>query len=298
MRRISPGTVTVAFIAIVLGLVAVYMWKKSRERPVVEAPLGVPVVVSRINLPNRAQISLDNLEVRRVPRDQVSDDYPEGYITEPAIAAGRMVKQTLRAGDPVPEDALYPIGHTLTLIKERLKPGHRAVTIQVDGTISSQRFISPETFVDISVTVEGEHPNLGSSSIKHIGTTTLLRSVEVLGVVPGPSRRGTESMKLVVSVPLADAKRLILAEKIGKLNVTVVGDEEQVTGSDIDEFDTLVNPDQLLGLKVPDPEPTRTVEVYRGSSRSVLTFGPDKIREADESSRPQVPDVAEPVNGA
>ena len=133
MRRISPGTVTVAFIAIVLGLVAVYMWKKSREQPVVEAPLGVPVVVSRINLPNRSQISQDNLEVRRVSRDQVSADYPKGYITDPAVAAGRMVKQTLRAGDPVPEDAPVHVDQVQVVAAFRHEPSLAIPSRQPDS---------------------------------------------------------------------------------------------------------------------------------------------------------------------
>ena len=287
MRRISPGTVTVGVIAIVLGLATAYVVRRSFDKPSVEPPAGVPVVVSRANIPHRERIRPDFLEVVQMAKKSV----PKGALSNPDVAANRTAMKTITAGQPITQNMLFPIGHMLSSISSKLEAGYRAVTIEVDGTVSHRRFISPDTLVDISVTVAGEHPDLGSDFIRRIGTTTLLQSVKVLAVVSTgePARRGTVAavMELIVQVIPEDAKRLILAQRIGSLSVTVVGPTSTVASPDDDNLDSLVNPDELLGLKVPQRQEPYTVEVYRGGRRSILTFGSSSQQWRRAQSRSQ-----------
>ena len=63
MKRISPGTVTVAVLAIVVGLVAAYVARHAVEKP--QADRGLSVVVARVNLTMNIETS-DHGEIQHV----------------------------------------------------------------------------------------------------------------------------------------------------------------------------------------------------------------------------------------
>ena len=66
MKSISPGTVTIGVLAIVLGLVGVYVARRAMEpaplpppvRPITKRPTPGPAVVyARVNLPAKTRIT-------------------------------------------------------------------------------------------------------------------------------------------------------------------------------------------------------------------------------------------------
>src|SRR3954447_10206040 len=106
MRRIRPGTVTVAMLAILFGLVAAYTARRYMEPPPAAPERTVPVVMAKINLPTYARLRESDLEVVKVAPEHV----PAGAINTIQRALFRVVKDTTMSGQPLLEAALYPVG--------------------------------------------------------------------------------------------------------------------------------------------------------------------------------------------
>ncbi|MCO6458857.1 MAG: Flp pilus assembly protein CpaB [Pirellulaceae bacterium] len=283
MKRISPGTVTVVVLALVCGLVAAYVVRQSlTPQPEVAQPQPeeptVAIVVARNNLPVNTLITADDLQTLRVP---VSKQPPDDAMRRAEVAVGRIVKSTIKAGQVMREEYLLGIGETLPGLAERIPAGHRALTIKVDHPAVDEA-IEAGSLVDIAMSVEGDHPDLGE-----LATRTLLRAVPVVNVARPDARRGNHNsgnIALTVAVTPRDANKLITAEQTGMLTVTMCsvqdGDQPLVE----DDADAITRR-ELLGLRelpeppappapTPPPQPFK-VEQFRGIRREVLELQPE-----------------------
>ena len=309
VRRISPGTVTVFVIAILAGLLGAFVVKRIMlQRVDQEVETEEMVVVSRVNLSDTQQISRRMLELRPVRPGESAD----GAISSTDVAVGRHVRQVIPAQTPITEDVLYKIGENpIKQLVERISDGMRAITIQVTGLIHGSMLIRHDTDVDISLTVETDHPDVKEIALKGIGTKTLLRNIRVLAVVNPPGRPRNSALlnsltSIVVEVTPDQANTLALAQEIGSLSVSVVGRGDSGPGA----RDEVVKPNDLLGLVHPtplappppslplpplppdEPEENFQVEHYRGGEMYRQTFGPEQINEAqsgnsDKTVRPR-----------
>jgi Flp pilus assembly protein CpaB len=180
VRRISPGTVTVGVLAIVLGLVAAYVARRSMEQKP-PARDTVPVVVARVNLNANTRIRAEDLQVANVPRARS----PEKALRTAAVAAGRVTKETIQAGQPVLEAQLWGIGESPAL-SERIPAGYRALTVNVVSPGSG--LVRRDSLVDVALTVEGDLPTVGG-----LATKTLLSQVKVMEVGTRSTSRSRHS---------------------------------------------------------------------------------------------------------
>ena len=125
MRRISPGTVTVGVVAILLGLVAAnvarHYLKVEPPKPLAAPPAPAVAmgtyVVPRTNLVKYVRIQDEDLQLVQVPLEKV----PAGAIQGPR-ALGRLVKSTILANEPILEESLYPVGE-VPLLADKLPAG-------------------------------------------------------------------------------------------------------------------------------------------------------------------------------
>lgn len=291
MKRISPATVTFGVMAIVLGLVAAYIVRQAMEKPpVVQAPPPpapeppkpetVAVVFASVNIPKHTKIMPGDVYVAQVPKDSKA---ATGTFRGTPLAEGRISTQAIRAGQAIRDEYLMGIGEGLPDLSERIPPGLRAVTIQVQGADTGGKRLAEGDHVDLAMAVEGTHPDLGE-----VLTRTLLRNVLVVDAVAGrPLVRRTASAAsgpmpstITVAVPPADANKLIVAERTGTLIATLV------SAQDIDAaapaMDDVITRRQLLGLKdVPAPKKF-TIEKWSGGSVRVIEMSDDRIRESRE----------------
>lgn len=279
MKRLTPGTVTVGVMSILLGLVAAYSVRRYLEPA---APVGEPtigVVVPRVNLPKYARIREQDIEVLQVPKRSV----PEGVVGNPSRALFRLVKETILAGQPILEEKLYEVGKVPTLA-DQLPPGYRAVTVAVDPNNALDGVLVPEAVVDLSLTVRGDHPEVGGMS-----TLTLLRRVKVLAT--NRDRYQTEERlnqgirSVTVAVTPEQANKLILAQKFGSLSVTLRGalEDEQLAQAEDADVD-MVNPAEVLGLTPVKPRRQKKAQIYRGDVMTEVVFDDDRISEAHRAS--------------
>ncbi|MBI86207.1 MAG: Flp pilus assembly protein CpaB [Planctomycetaceae bacterium] len=284
--------------AVLGGLVFAYVAKQMAQRPEpVEQP-GIQVVVARVNLRQREQIDRRALELADLRAGEPS---PPGYLTNLNIAVARFTKQTIPAGEVITEDMLYSIGENpIERVPQRITEGMRAHTIQVAGLVYGSTIIGHDSIVDISLTVESDHPEVLKPGLPGIFTKPLMQNIRVLAVViPPQGPRGNnlnDLTTIVVEVTPDQTNELTLAEEMGMLSVSIVGSHAGVGPQD-----DIVDPNQLVKLKKlptppapPDPpvaaEPYR-VEVYRGSGPpTYIQFGPDKVKESKAATAPSTPE--------
>lgn len=303
MKRLTPGTVTIGVLAILFGLAAAYAARRYFDVPPEVAqpappPKTATVVLAKINLPMYSRIRDQDVTVRQVPIDRV----PPGAVTSKSRALFRLVKGTIMADQPLMEANLFGVGEVPKL-SDRLPPGHRAVTLSVSAESALNGMIQPESDVDITMTVKGDHPELGG-----LATLTLMRGVKVLATsqafFPMTEDRAGNVRNITVSVTPEQANKLILAQRYGTLSVTLCSSEEPgetllaAAAEGGDDGRHLVNWDTLLGLP-PLPvaaEPTvieKKAEVWRGGKRAEVTFAADEILEAINST--EVAEGREPM---
>jgi pilus assembly protein CpaB len=296
--------VTFGLMAVVLGLVAAYIVKQAMHKPVVvKAPVpvrpvtpdpGVQVVFARTNIPKNARISAADLAIAFIPRDSKA---VAGSFTNQNIADGRIAKQPIRAGQVLREEYMLAIGEGLPDLAERLPSGMRAVTIDVEGAEAGGKRLSEGDFVDISLTVEGTHPDLGE-----VTTRTLMHNVMVVDAAASrPLSRGARPVRrdvtsLTVAVKPADANKLTVAQRTGNLSVNLVAATD-LQGPGMEGPDSITRR-QLLGLKeITPPAPVVpakkfTVEKWSGGSLRVLEMSDDRVREARDVSTTTKPIAA------
>ncbi|MCI0358357.1 MAG: Flp pilus assembly protein CpaB [Planctomycetaceae bacterium] len=302
MKRISPATVTFGVMAIVLGLVAAYIVRQSMEKPpVVQAPPPpapeppkpdlVPVVFASVNIPKHTKISPGDVYVGYVGKETKA---ATGTFKGTPLAEGRITTQAIRAGQAIRDEYLMGIGEGLPDLAERIPAGHRAVTIQVQGADTGGKRLEEGDRVDLAMTVEGTHPDLGE-----VLTRTLLRNVLIVDAVAGRPlvRRGQPKEPaanlITVAVMPADANKLIVAERTGTLVATLVSMQDVDAAAPA--ADDVITRRQLLGLKE-IPQPRRfTIEKWSGGSVRVIEMSDDRIRESREVEARQRLD---PVNAA
>jgi pilus assembly protein CpaB len=271
--------VTVGVFAILFGLVAAYATKSYFAPPEAVNPPTDAYVVARINLPKYARVREQDIELRVVPLGQV----PEGAMRVRAEAIYRLTRDSIRAGEPILDTALYEVGKSPTLA-DQIPPGHRAVTVSVDREAAVDGLVLPDSHVDVSLTVRGDHPNL-----QGVATFTLMRDVLVLATnqnrYPGEERSVRSLRTVTLAVTPEQSNRLILSQRYGSLSVSLRSSiDNGLAASDLG--DNLVNPSDLLDLPVIQPiaQMQKKVHVWRGAQVQEITFLGDRIQEASDTT--------------
>ncbi|MBN2577856.1 MAG: Flp pilus assembly protein CpaB [Pirellulales bacterium] len=281
MHSIRPQTVTLAAVAVIIGLVTAYGAKRMLEpKPTVEVPQPplktTSIVVAMTNLTPYARIGGRDVGMAEIP----ADDAPSAALHVKGRVLGRLVKTTILAGTPIREEDLYAPG-TVPQMADQLPPGFRAVTIRVPDAIASNGAILPGSHVDVSLTFDSDHPEVSG-----MATINLMRNLQVLA--PSPTAKNpvlTDEMRdknyLTVAATPEQANRLILAQRYGTINVTLCSNNEKASDALAYGSRNLINKYELLGLPPlpppplePTPEPPvyKVVEVYRGKDVQHVVF--------------------------
>lgn len=294
MKRISPATVTFGVMAIVLGLVAAYIVRQAMQKPPVAKvvpPAPAPEVVEQIvcargNIRANTRITEQDLIMLAVPKG-TNPESLKGTLKNALLPVGRIAKRPIKAGLAVREEMMMAIGESLPDLAERLPPGHRALVIDVEDNKPGGKRVEDGDRVDIALTVEGTHPDLGE-----VQTRTLLTNVLVVDALEDrPLQRGTRRADglvtdgLTVAVMPADANRLVVAQKTGTLSVSLRSAKEDPAAEEKVEP---ASRRELLGLreipapKIAEVKPAKkfTIEKYSGGKLEVIEFSGDRVRES------------------
>lgn len=293
MARISPGTMTAAIFAILVGLAGAYMVRQYLSQPqsMAQAPEMITVPVASVDLMAGRSVSINDVALMRMTRQEFarSPYANQEFMTESRQIASRILKDPIKKGEAFITNALYPEGMGPG-VAELLKAGQRAVTVAIENVGAVEGFARPGTLVDVL------YRSTATDSVPEV-TMTLLDRVEVLAVgkisVPGhdvslgpnASARGT----VTLAVNPDQAKALKVVEGRGELTLALRNPDDAATLSSLGYEHHKVTLYQVLGL--PEPRP-RSMDIYLGGVKNTVMFGGPQ---ASRNSSPALDNIRTPI---
>lgn len=201
-----------------------------------------------------------------------ADSVPKGAFTDVEKLIGkegerdkpRAVLGRIEAGEPILEAKVSGFGGDPRLAFN-LREGMRAFTIRIDAISGVAGFIAPGDRVDIVLT----HSVSGQ-----LTSTVILQSVLVIAVDTNTnqeSNRARVGNTATVEVTPKTAQKLLLAQQIGRLSLTLRGVDAHEIAED-ESAPEAVNVNDLLGIEeavAPEPAPEREttkVKIRRGGA--------------------------------
>lgn len=278
MARISPGTMTAAVFAILIGLAGAYSVRQYLEQPPVaeeqaeqDEPSAVRVPLAGNDLMAGRKLTInDVIVIRMSPEKYEKSDYKDKqFMRDPSQIAGRVLREPISKGDVFLTTDLYPEGMGPG-VSEMLEPGYRAVSVPIHNIAAVAGFARPGSIVDVLFRATGneKHPEM---------TMTLIERAEVLAVgetmLPDHDVDVGEDSKtgnVTLAVASNQAKILKAVEDRGELTLTLRSPEETVNFVPRGSAQRKVTMPQLLGL--PTVRQQKTLDIYRGAEKSTMTF--------------------------
>lgn len=254
-------------LALVMGGVAAFLantyiqQQVSVQKQGLKADVTIPVVVAKENLAFGDPVTADKLAVVNFPKSVV----PEGAFSTASEVLGNTPAVALRqmkANEVVLPYKLSPHGARGGL-PAKIPEDMRAVTIGVNEVRGVAGFVRPSDYVDIL------HTTKEGRADKKMATRVILQNVKVLGV-DQTSKEDTSEPIVVNAVTLlvsqVDGQRLILAQKLGDLNLLL---RNEFDGSLLEEQvvlikDLLIIEPPVKKVKVRKRYRRPQVEVIRG----------------------------------
>jgi len=200
-------------LAIVLGLAAVVLASRWLLR---QTPGAARIVVAAADVNLGQRIAPDMVKLADWP----SASLPAGVLRDPQQLNGRVLKASVRRGEPLTEAKLAPAG-TLGGLSALITEGRRAITVRVNDVVGVAGFALPGNFVDILVNTQADGEAQGKeSAISKI----VLERILVLAVAQEVSRDDTKPRvvnAVTLEVTPEQAERLDLARSVGTLSLVL-----------------------------------------------------------------------------
>lgn len=260
-------------LALLLALAAALAarrWVADQSVPLLSrgAAEVTPVVVARTDV--GVAVALHERELGTV--DWPTAHMPKGAITKPAVAAGRVLRRPVAAGEPILESALFAPGvrgGLGALISEK----QRAVSVKVDSVVGVAGFIQPGSRVDVLATLRRIDKSKAVPMSK-----VILQDVRVLAIDQRmeEAKSGQPSSINIVTfeVDPVKAEHLIYAAHEGRLQLALrtPGDSEHVQTRSVGVADLMreTGPRTPKTVRVARRGPR--VEVLKGASRQLRQF--------------------------
>lgn len=282
MAKISPGTMTAAIFAILLGLGAAYtvrqfLHKQPGPAVLAEDPPAAPQqafipIASRDLVPGQT-LSLDDISILQIAPNEVNKRFkPNGKqrIMGTDFIVGRVLKAPIKSGQPFHTVDIYPNGMGPGL-SNSLEPGNRAVTVAIHEIGNVAGFSRPGAVVDV---LFRSHETDGIPET----TITLLEKVRVLAVgenaVPGQKTgKGTQEAKelpVTLEVSPEQGKVLKVVEDHGVLSLALRNPNENTEVVSAGRASDRLTLSNILGF-IPNQH-VSSMDIYRGGSLNTVHF--------------------------
>ena len=282
MRRTRPWLMLA--VALASGGVAALLamrYLRQQSVPVLAPPKTGDLVIAARALP-LGTVLVDG-DVKTI--EWTGNAFPVGYTTRKADVVGRGVMSSLQENEPVLESKLAPkgAGGGLPVIIDQ---GKRALTMRVNDVSGVAGFVTPNTRVDVLLTIN-DKVNTGGEP----ATRIIMQDVRALaaGQQIQPDKDGKPVSVGVVTFLLSpeQAETLALASQQGSIQLAL---RNMLDTTRVKTFGTRTS--ALLGGPIgrpvgprrptvsrgsapvtPAPQPSQTViEVYRGGTRTLQKF--------------------------
>lgn len=164
-------TFVLFLLALAFGSLAALIAYQRVQKPVATGPDSQPVLVAAFDIEYGAKIEAEMVKLVAWPVASV----PEGALTSPADAIGKVANQTIGRGEPVTSRrAVESLGGSS--LASLIAPNMRALTVRVNDVIGVAGFLLPGNRVDVLSTPAQRGPD------QRPKTRTLLQNIKVLAV--------------------------------------------------------------------------------------------------------------------
>jgi pilus assembly protein CpaB len=233
----------------------------------------VAVAAANINLGE----TLTRQHIKLIPWPK--DSVPGGTLASVAEAEGRVALTSIVVDEPLLDTKLAPKVAGGGILPMLVPENFRGVTIKVDDAVRESGFVSPNSRVDVVVSIaerQGSAERTGKVILQNVPVLAAGQSVEMQGNKPVP----------VTTVTLAltpeQAERLAVAQTEGRLMLATrnLGDNRVVEtpGTNVTKLlgtSSAPPPKQPAHARVapsPKPEPPYTVTVFHGDKMTQHHF--------------------------
>jgi pilus assembly protein CpaB len=273
----KPGAGGIILVAVVLGLIAVYLiWNLERQREKQAKKNWTPVVVAVQDIPARSRVTREMVTLTAYPKELIV----AGAITDPKEAEGRITLSRIRAKDQIRSSDLVGEGQGPSL-GYVIPKGMRAIAIQAGEVMAVGTAVKPDDRVDIMATYT--HPISRQET-----TQMILQNVLVLAVNRGQTdNQGKEgaNTSMTLAVKPEEAELLTAADRAGALRVALrgVGDKTIIPSTGVEARDFPGSRTFRMAGEAPDaakstpiiinPPPGRQrpeLKIYRGTQEQTV----------------------------
>lgn len=262
--------------ALVAGFAAV-RYTEQRPTAIVQSEgEGTSLVVAARDLPVGHLITEADLQVIRYP----SAALPVGYISDMSTVVGRGLISAVRLNEPILESEIAERGSGAGL-PVIFPEGMRAVSVRVDDIVQVAGFVTPQTRVDVLLTMR---PTQGNT--EQTFTQTILQNLVVLAagqtVQETPDGQPMPVGVVTLMVTPEQGEKLVLAASQGRIQLALRNmlDVEPITTPGIGDarlFELGRQPTRTASsgsaprARAATPEAT-VIETYKGGVRSLQRF--------------------------
>jgi pilus assembly protein CpaB len=235
----SPSNRRALLLSLVLGLLAAFLLFRlvTAAQPKSAAPVTVPVLVAKQDIPARTVVTAGMVAVKQVPASLRL----ASAFTDSQVAIGQAVRSPISAGEQVLTSQIT--SNTVELgFSGQVPAGMRAVSINVQEVVNSGNLVQPGDSVDVIgvFQVVGKTVDDGTVLVKdgtgqpkRLTSVTLAQDVKVLAVAQSfddtpsqtprtASKTGQADIKTVtLAVTPEDAQKIFLADEDGTIRLAL-----------------------------------------------------------------------------
>lgn len=235
MKGMGQKLIIISFILAVMAAASVFLYLKSLNTPK-HIEKEITVIVAAENIPPRTLITSKMLKEIKVYENPVF----ESYINNSDDIVGKYSRDSIIMNDGFHKENLTASGSDELAFN--IDKRHRAVSINVSGDSGVANLLKPGDWTDILVFVAEKKD--GSRIVRPDEVRLILQNVEVLAVDKQLSRDEKAktpdviptSFFVTLSIPVEDTEKLVLAESIGSIKLTlrpIVNDGKISSGTEV-----------------------------------------------------------------
>lgn len=161
------------------------------------------------------------------PNSGIANSYVQsGGKQSPASFAGWVARYPMAAGEPITESKVVAPG-SRGFLAAVLRPGMRAVSVEVNATTGISGFVFPGDQVDILITYSVPSKAVGgggASQYQHKAAETILHNIRVLGIDQRLQTKNGQALlarTATLEVTPKQSEIIALASEMGKLSLSL-----------------------------------------------------------------------------
>lgn len=272
-------------VGLLIGAYVVKTLFANEEPPAVAESRLIPMPTS--DLEPGTLITEAHVGQAPIPREMLTPD----TLISNRVVVGRVVKEKLKAAQPIRSNQLYQPGERPPL---DVPSDMRAITVVMgDSGSVVDGLIQPRQYVDVHLTPSNtDDPRLRGGT-----TMTLFKGVKVLAINRSISSSNVDRAGNSVTLELTpeQANILILADTAGELTMSFNPNGKGTGGVTISDADRATL-EEILSLKpMPEATPPFQTEQFRGGSRAVNTYRDGRLIDGSDNYQPET-DSGAPIN--